>query len=79
MNVHVKISSTLRPYVEAYNPETGIDLAVPDSTTLADLAHKLAIPVTEIKFVMLNGRCAPMETLLHDGDRAAFFPAVGGG
>lgn len=81
MKVHVKLSTTLRQYVPNYNPEKGLDLELSPSgeTSAESLAQKLSVPLSEIKFVMLNGRCQPMTTILRDNDRVAYFPAVGGG
>ena len=81
MNVHVKLSTTLRKYVPDYNPEKGLDVELPGAgeTTAEALANRLAVPVSEIKFVMLNGRSRPLNTILTENDRGAYFPAVGGG
>lgn len=81
MNVHVKLSTTLRKYVLGYNPEKGleVELPKPGETTAEALANSLAVPLSEIKFVMLNGRYQPLDTVLKENDRVAYFPAVGGG
>jgi molybdopterin converting factor small subunit len=44
-----------------------------------DLIEELKIDAKDVKVCFLNGRSVPFETLLHDGDRVALFPAVGGG
>lgn len=81
MIVHVKLSTTLRQYVADYEPEKGLNMKIarPGETTAIDLAQEMAVPVGEIKFVMINGRCQPLETVLRENDRVAYFPAVGGG
>lgn len=81
MPIHVKLSTTLRKYVQDYDPETGLDLEIPEPglTTAADIANYLTVPLPEIKFLMLNGRCRPLDTILQENDRVAYFPAVGGG
>jgi molybdopterin converting factor small subunit len=43
------------------------------------LAAVIGIPRSEIKIVMVNGRQSALSTLVRDGDRVAYFPAVGGG
>lgn len=78
MSVHVKISTTLRDYVPDYEPTRGLDVEG-SGRTAESLALSLGIPLTEIKFVMINGRQLPMQTELTNGDRVAYFPAVGGG
>ena len=47
--------------------------------TAASLALSLGIPLREVKFIMLNGRLRPLQTVLETGDRIAYFPAIGGG
>lgn len=81
MSIHLKISSTLRKYVPQYNPRTGMDLDWNFDTapSAGSLAENLGMPLAEIKFVMINGRQQPLDTILQDGDRVAWFPAVGGG
>lgn len=78
MALHIKISSTLRAHIPAYDPLQGLDRDFTQCTA-AQLAEKLGLPLREIKFVMINGRQMPMDTELHDGDRVAYFPPVGGG
>lgn len=79
MQIHVKLSTTLRKYVPDYAPEKGLELDIEKSSSPADIATQLGLPFDEIKFIMLNGRATPMTSALQDGDRLAFFPPVGGG
>lgn len=79
MPVEIKLSTTLRRHVPGYNPEKGILLETANSMSAADIARKLGLPLGEIKFIMLNGRCQPLDARVGDNDRLAFFPAVGGG
>lgn len=81
MKIFVKLSTTLRQYLPGYDPEKGLELELDSGveTSALDLANHLGIPVSEIKFVMLNGRYQPMRTVLRADDRVAYFPAVGGG
>ncbi len=39
----------------------------------------LGLTEKEIGVVMINGRHAPLDQLLHDGDTLALFPLIGGG
>ena len=43
------------------------------------LALHLGLPLEEIRIVMINGRQEELSCPLRDGDRVAYFPAVGGG
>ena len=79
MRLTVKLSTTLRDCVQGYVPETGLQVEMPEGSTVAQLAQHLGLPPHDIKIVMINGRQHKVDDLLRDGDRVAFFPAVGGG
>ncbi|HZF62446.1 MULTISPECIES: MoaD/ThiS family protein [Desulfovibrio] len=79
MKLTVKLSTTLRDYVPDYVPETGLQVEMPEGSTVAQLAQHLGLPPQDIKIVMVNGRQQKVSDLMRDGDRIAYFPAVGGG
>ena len=79
MHLTVKLSTTLRDCVPGYKPEEGLSLDMPEGNTAESLARHLGLPLQDIKIVMINGRQRKAGDLLRDGDRVAFFPAVGGG
>ncbi len=79
MPVYVKLSTSLRNCVAGYNPLEGLHVDMPFPATIGDLATRLKLPQSEIKIVMQNGVRAELKNSLADGDRVAFFPAVGGG
>lgn len=79
MRVHVKLSTTLRDCVPGYDPEAGLEVEAPDGSTAEDLARRIGLPLEPIKIVMINGRQKTLADGAADGDRVAFFPAVGGG
>ena len=76
MRILVKLSTTLRDHVPDYKPTLN---DVPEGTTVAEIVKRLNIPEKEIKIIMVNSRQSPLEAELHDNDRLALFPAVGGG
>ncbi len=80
MSILIKLSTTLRDCVPDYDPETGL-IVVPDESlrTAGDLARRIGLPEQEIKIVMINSRQCELDSPVHDGDRVAYFPAVGGG
>jgi len=79
MSVLVTLSTTLRAAVPGYDPANGLSLPWDGPITVGQLAEKIGLPVREIKIVMLNGRHADLEQMVHDNDRVGYFPAVGGG
>lgn len=79
MPLSVTLSTTLRKHVAGYQPEHGLSLSADGLSTVLELAQSLKLPLADIKITMLNGRRVELNTKLHDGDRVAFFPAVGGG
>lgn len=82
MSILVKLSTTLRDLVPGYDPETGL-LVTPDwgdaPMTAGELARRIGIPQKELKIIMINSRQSTADSLVRDGDRVAYFPAVGGG
>ena len=81
MSVLVKLSTTLRDCVPGYDPGAGldVDISAHGELTAESLAGVIGIPLSEIKIVMVNGRQSALSTPVRDGDRVAYFPAVGGG
>lgn len=77
--VHVKLSTTLREAVPGYNPVAGLEILLPPCADIRQLAGQIGLPVHDVKIVMLNGTHASLDAPLANGDRVAFFPAVGGG
>ncbi|WP_027370473.1 MoaD/ThiS family protein [Desulfovermiculus halophilus] len=75
MKIQIRCYATLA----RYQPSSGEELQVQPGVTGTDVAARLGIGLEEIKVAFVNGRHAPLETELQDGDRVALFPAVGGG
>ncbi len=82
MSVQIKLSTTLRDCVPGYVPEQGLIVELDDADTgitAGELARRIGLPIEEIKIVMINGRQSETSSPVRDGDRVAYFPAVGGG
>jgi molybdopterin synthase sulfur carrier subunit len=79
MAIDIMLSSALRRYVPDYDPISEMKLEAKPDLTALDLINSLGIPLEEVKIIMLNGKAAPKESLINDGDRVGLFPAVGGG
>lgn len=82
MSILIKLSTTLRDMVPGYEPEAGLSVSLNEgesSLTAGELAARIGIPLEEIKIVMINSRQSELDSFVRDGDRVAYFPAVGGG
>ncbi len=73
--VQIKLFATLAAKVSADTARYPIE----EGTRIEDVLAKLEIPKELAKLVFVNGRKAPLTTLLKDGDRVGIFPPVGGG
>lgn len=79
MSIKVFLSSSLRKYVEHYDPLTGIDRTIANPVRVEDLCNDLKIPAEAVKIAMINGKRVGMDHHVEKGDRVALFPPVGGG
>lgn len=79
MSVHINLSTTLRNCVPDYRPTEGLQMDLAGPVNAGELAQKIGLPLSEIKIIMINGRRSEPETMIADGDRIGYFPAVGGG
>ena len=82
MSILIKLSTTLRDMVPGYEPEKGLTVSLNEgesTITAGELAARIGIPLEEIKIVMINSRQSELDSIVGDGDRVAYFPAVGGG
>lgn len=75
MELEIKCFATLTEYA----PADGRLAAVPEGMDVGGLMVHLGLPVDDVKIIFVNGVHAEPETLLKQGDRVGFFPAVGGG
>lgn len=73
------LSSSLRKYVEGYDPYTGKEAEFVPPATVKDIVEQLGIPVNEVSIIMVNNAHATMDTKVSDKCRLALFPPVGGG
>lgn len=79
MSIYVNLSTTLRSFVPDYSPVDGLQLELAEPVSAGQLARNIGLPLSDIKIVMLNGRRSELDSVVRDGDRVGFFPAVGGG
>ena len=74
MKVEIRCYATLSKYA----PKDGV-LELFENANVKDVLDKLNLHEKDVKVVFVNGIHARFDTKLKDGDRVAFFPAVGGG
>lgn len=79
MALQIFLSSSLRKYVPAYDPATGVERVIRKGMTVADICRELSIPTELIKIVMVDGIGKSLEHPLEGNERVGLFPPVGGG
>ncbi len=79
MAIEVRLFATLRRYAPGLEIGEPLRLDIEEGTTARDVLQQLGIPADDVKIVMRNNRQVDLDTVLQDGDRVAFIPAVGGG
>ncbi len=79
MAIEVRLFATLRRYAPDLGIGEPLQIEITKNTTARDVLRQLGIPEEDVKIVMRNNRQVELDTVLEDGDRVAFIPAVGGG
>ena len=79
MKVEVELFATLAAYLPAGATGDSVTLEMPDGTTVADVIRSLQIPIRLERLTVVNGRDAPSEHRLADGDVLSLFPPLAGG
>jgi molybdopterin converting factor small subunit len=77
MKVHLKCFANLP---EKYDCDytDGSEHDIQPEETVAQFAARLNISNEDIKIIFINGKKAGEDSILKDGDRVAFAPAIGG-
>jgi molybdopterin converting factor small subunit len=75
MAISVKCYASL----SGYQPENSESFPLGDSETVRDVMQRIGLDAAEVKLAFVNGKHAGFDHVLRDGDKVAFFPAVGGG
>jgi molybdopterin synthase sulfur carrier subunit len=79
MPLKIFLSSTLRRHVPGYDPVEGLEMAILEPRTVAEVCQQMNIPTERIKMVMVNGKHRNIDHVLHGEERVGLFPPVGGG
>lgn len=74
MQVKVKLFATFR---KGRFKEEVFDY--PEGTRVRDVIDMLKIPLKELGIIFINGKDAPLDAELKEGDVLSIFPLVGGG
>lgn len=78
----MKIEFRLYASLSRYLPEewrNAPTVEIRDGTTVKELLESIAVPLEAVKVVFVNGRHAPADVVLREGDRVGVFPPVAGG
>ncbi|MFW6178126.1 MAG: pseudouridine synthase [Desulfohalobiaceae bacterium] len=75
MHIQLKLYATLAKH----QPENSQAYPLEPGDTPRRLLSRLGVGEQEVKVCFVNSRHADLDTALQDGDKVAFFPAVGGG
>ena len=79
MKVEVALFATLAAYLPAAGGGDSVTLDLPDGTTVGQVIESLEIPADLDCLRVVNGRDAPPEQVLSDGDVLSVFPPLAGG
>jgi molybdopterin converting factor small subunit len=80
MIVEIRVFSTLKRYVAESDMLVGDNRwEMPEDITARELGKKLKIPDKEIKIILINGRKADDDHVLHEGESVYIFPLLMGG
>lgn len=74
MIITVKLFATFRD--DRFSKQ---EMEFSDGSAVTDVLEKLNIPAEEVAICLVNGRTAPKDQLLQNGDTLSLFPPVGGG
>ena len=77
--MRVFLSSTLRKYIQGYDPDNGYEVQVKKGTTVSNLCEQLHIPPDMVTIIMVDGRAEDHDHVLKGSERVHLFPAIGGG
>jgi molybdopterin converting factor small subunit len=75
MKITIQIKGVLADSVSQGLFEKELDTSI----TLAELEHRLRLPLQIPSFASVNGTKGTPDTVLRDGDTVVFVPIVGGG
>jgi molybdopterin converting factor small subunit len=79
MLIHVKLLANYREHLPPEAKNGGVDLDVPDGTTVREAMSRFAIPLDDTSVIVVNGLTVDLDTQLKAGDVVSAFSAIAGG
>ena len=79
MNVKVKLYGTLSQRFPGYQPSQGIEVEIPDGTTVKDLLALLEISESQRAVVIVEGRILKVDDEIRRGVPVSVLQAIRGG
>lgn len=79
MRVRVRLFGTLSHYYPENYPPPGLDVEIPDGSTVADLVEAIQMPREHVAIVSINGRIAKANDPVPNNAEAKFFQPLHGG
>lgn len=77
--MHETIDLRLYASLQQYMPADAAQYAIEPGVRIADIVHRLRIPLAQSKLIFINGIKKDLDTALSGGERVAIFPPIGGG
>ena len=77
--MHKTIDLRLYASLQKYMPPDASQYAIEPGMRIADIVHRLKIPVAQSKLIFINGIKKDLDTTLSGAERVAIFPPIGGG
>lgn len=79
MELNLELYGTLGRMVDGYEHKSGIDLTLPEKSTLDDLLVHLNLPFPGLGMIFMNNKPLPRTSQLAHGARIKIFQPVFGG
>jgi molybdopterin converting factor small subunit len=79
MMVQVKLLANYREHLPPEAKNGGVELDVPDGTTVREAMSRFPIPLDDTSVIVVNGLTVDLDTPLKSGDVVSAFSAIAGG
>ncbi len=79
MKVKVKLFATFQKYLPEGSGLEGVEIEVPEGTTLKDLYTRFALPEETPKITLVDGKHQKEDYIVRAGETISVFPPIAGG